>query len=163
MGEKAAGLMRFNDVDANSNLLFISTGTGIAPFVSILREHKNQIFNSKRKVVLIHGARFTYELGFKGELEELEKTVSGFKYCPVVSRYKQELGVEWNGYTGHAQSLVENGTIEKFFGTEITNKNTNVFLCGNPSMVDDCVNIFTNKGFIKNTIKEKGNLFFDKH
>ena len=163
MGEKPAGLMNFDGVEEDSNILFISTGTGIAPFVSMLREHKEKIFNGKRQVALIHGARHTYELGFKGELEELEKKTPYFRYYPVVSRADQEIGMEWNGYKGHAQDLIKNGTVEKNFGVKITPEDFHVFLCGNPKMVDETVEIFTEKGFKRNTVKEKGNLYFDKH
>ncbi len=163
MGEKAAGLMNFNDVEDDANLLFISTGTGIAPFVSMIREHKQEILNGKRQVALIHGARYTYELGFKGELEELAKKSPYFHYYPIVSRSEQEVGVEWTGHKGHAQSLISNGVIEKDFGTKITPDNFKVFLCGNPRMVDETVEMFTEKGFTRNTLKEKGNLYFDKH
>ena len=163
MGEKPAGLMNFNGVEEDSNILFISTGTGIAPFVSMLREHKDEIFNGKRQVALIHGARHTYELGFKGELEELEKKNPYFRYYPVVSRADQEIGMAWTGYTGHAQDLIKNGTVEKHLGVKIKPEDFHVFLCGNPRMVDETVELFTEKGFTRNTIKEKGNLYFDKH
>ncbi len=163
MGEKPAGLMNFDGVSDTDNLIFISTGTGIAPFVSIIREHKDEILNGKRQVALIHGARHTYELGFKGELEELEKKSPYFHYFPIVSRSEQELGVEWNGYKGHAQSLITNGVVEKKLGVSISPENFHVFLCGNPKMVDETVTIFMDKGFKRNTIKEKGNLYFDKH
>ncbi len=163
MGEKPAGLMNFNGVEEDANLLFISTGTGIAPFVSMIREHKDEILNGKRQVALIHGARHTYELGFKGELEELQKKSPYFHYYPIVSRADQEVGMEWNGYKGHAQNLITNGTVEKDFGVKIKPEDFHVFLCGNPKMVDECVEIFTNKGFTRHTLKEKGNLYFDKH
>lgn len=163
LGEKAAGLINFDTTDKTSNLLFISTGTGIAPFISILRGYKNDIFNNKRQVALIHGARFTYELGFKGELEDLEKTYNNFKYYPIISRSEDETGVLWNGLKGHAQLVIKDGLISKQFNAELLPDNTKVFLCGNPNMVDECVALFTEKGFIKNTFKVKGNLFFDKH
>ena len=163
MGEKAAGLMNFDGVEETSDLLFISTGTGIAPFVSIIRDHKDEILNGKRQVALIHGARHTYELGFKGELEELQKLSPYFHYYPIVSRSEQEVGQQWTGYKGHAQSLITNGTIEKDFGKSITPNNFHVFLCGNPRMVDETVDIFLQKGFTRHTLKEKGNLYFDKH
>ena len=163
MGEKPAGLMNFDAVEDDSNILFVSTGTGIAPFISMLREHKDKIFNGKRQVALIHGARHTYELAFKGELEELAKKTPYFRYYPVVSRSEQETGMVWNGYKGHAQDLIKNGVIEKDFGVKIKPEDFHVFLCGNPKMVDESVEVFTSKGFTRHTVKEKGNLYFDKH
>ena len=53
--------------------------------------------------------------------------------------------------------------IEKDFGKKITPEGFHVFLCGNPRMVDETVEIFLQKGFTRHTLKEKGNLYFDKH
>ncbi len=163
MSEKPAGLMNFDNVEEDKNVLFVSTGTGIAPFVSMLRQHKDEIFNGKRQVALIHGARHTYELGFKGELQELAKKTPYFHYFPIVSRSEQEVGVEWTGYKGHAQSLIINGTVENQLHEKITSDTFHVFLCGNQRMIDETVVIFEEKGFKRNTVKEKGNLYFDKH
>lgn len=163
MSPKAAGVMNFDNVKEDADLLFISTGTGIAPFVSIIREHREEILNGKRQIALVHGARHTYELGFKGELEELAKSCPYFHYYPIVSRSEQEIGRIWEGYKGHAQSLVTGGVIEKDFGKKITSNGFHTFLCGNARMVEETVEIFVEKGFKRNTPNEKGNLYFDKH
>lgn len=165
MGERAAGTMDFKNINEKDNIIFLSTGTGIAPFISILRNHKDEILNGKRKVAFAQGVRYTYELAFEYELlglEEDEENNKFFKYFPVVSRAEEE-GIEWTGTKGHIQTLIHDGIIEKFFKTKIDPKNTKIFLCGTPKMVDECVNLFTDMGFTKNTIKEPGNLFFDKH
>ena len=162
MSERAAGIMEFKNINDTDNIIFLSTGTGIAPFISILRNNKNEILNGKRKVVFAQGVRHSSELAFEYELLGLEESNKFFKYFPVVSRAEEE-GIEWTGTKGHIQTLVTDGSIEKFFEMPIDPKNTNVFLCGTPKMVDECVNLFTDMGFTKHTLKEQGNLFFDKH
>lgn len=162
MSEKSAGIMEFKNINETDNIIFLSTGTGIAPFVSILRNHKNEILNDKRKVVFAQGVRHPSELAFEYELLGLEESNKFFKYFPVVSRAEEE-GIDWTGTKGHVQTLINDGIIENFFEEKINPNNTNVFLCGTPKMVDDCVNIFTNMEFTRHTLKEKGNLFFDKH
>jgi ferredoxin--NADP+ reductase len=163
MGEKAAGLMLFENVDEDADILFIATGTGIAPFVSILRTHKDEVFNGRRQVALAHGVRHTYELGFKGELEDMQREFPSFHYYPVVSRSESESGPTWNGRKGHVQSLILDGSIEKDMGRKIIPGHFHAFLCGTPKMVDETVPIFLERGFSKHTPNAKGNLHFDKH
>ncbi len=162
MGEKAAGLMEFKNINQTDNIIFLSTGTGIAPFISILRNHKDEILNNQRKVVFAQGVRHPSELAFEYELLDIEENSKFFKYFPVVSRAEEE-GVNWTGTKGHIQTLVTNGSIESFFETKIDPKNTKIFLCGTPKMVDESVALFTDMGFTKHTMKQQGNLFFDKH
>lgn len=160
MGEKPAGIMTF-DGAGTKDVLFISTGTGIAPFVSILREHRAELLDAKRGVGLIHGARHSFELGFKPELEELASSTPYFRYYPVVSRADDY--EEWKGARGHAQDLLATGMIERDFGRPLTPDNFEIFLCGNPRMVDELVERFTAMGFVRNTPARRGNLYFDKH
>ncbi|MCL2439686.1 MAG: ferredoxin--NADP reductase [Alphaproteobacteria bacterium] len=163
MGEKVAGFMNLDRLPDDHNVLFICTGTGIAPFVSMMREYKEKLLNGKRKVGFLHGSRQTYELGYRDYLEALAVANPDFKYFPIVSRAKNEPAGAWSGYEGHAQSLIVNGEVDKVLGIEIKPADASIFLCGNPRMVDDTVAILTEKGFTPNTMQSPGNLYFDKH
>jgi ferredoxin--NADP+ reductase len=163
MGEKAAGLVDFSGVEDTSDVLFVAAGTGIAPFISMLRGNRAGILNGMRRVSLVHGARHTYELGFKAELEDIQRQSPYFRYYPVVSRSHEETGAEWKGHKGHVQSLISGGVLERDFGKKITPEGFHVFLCGHARMVDECAGLFAGMGFVKNTPQSKGNLHFDKH
>lgn len=163
MSEKAAGLMLYENVGEDADIIMGATGTGIAPFVSILRAHRAEIFNGRRQVALAHGVRHTYELGFKGELEDMRREFPDFHYYPVVSRSELEAGAAWEGRKGHVQSLILDGTIEKDMGRRIEPGRFHVFLCGSARMVDECVPMFLERGFSKHSANQAGNLHFDKH
>ncbi|MDR1009478.1 MAG: ferredoxin--NADP reductase [Rickettsiales bacterium] len=163
MGEKVAGLMSLDGLPDDRDVLFVCTGTGIAPFISMLREHGGTLLNGKRQVALVQGSRHTYELGFSGELTELMKSNPNFHYFQVVSRAESETGTNWTGRTGHVQTLLKDGTIEKTLGRGFDPASLSVFLCGNPKMVDEVVDIFKDKGFTPKTPTSDGNLYFDKH
>lgn len=159
MSPKAAGLTSFEGIPDTSNVLFISSGTGIAPYISIIRTYKNELFNNKRKVALFHGVRHASDLAFRSEFEGLMKQHKNFAYFPVLSQENEN----WNGLTGHIQDVMEE-ELTKFLGETPFNKDKNyIFICGNPSMVTSVSTKFMEHGFKQTTVKESGNLRFDKH
>ena len=159
MSPKPAGLTSFEGIPDTSNVLFISSGTGIAPYISIIRTHKNEMFNGKRKIALFHGVRRESDLAFRSDFEQFMKEYDGFAYFPVLSKDD----ANWHGLTGHVQDVME-AQLTKFLGESPFNKDKNyVFICGNPNMVASVSTAFLEHGFKQNTIKEPGNLRFDKH
>jgi ferredoxin--NADP+ reductase len=162
MGPKASGIMGFENVSDDSDVLFISTGTGIAPFSSIIHEHMDTLLNGRRQVGLVHGSRHVHELGFKPEMEEIAAASPYFHYLPVVSRSDGD-PMAWSGYKGHVQDLISDGTIEKVFGKKVTARDFTAFVCGNPRMVDETVEMLSAMGFVRATASEPGNLYYDKH
>lgn len=61
LGSKITGMFTIDEVPAERNLLFIATGTGLAPYVSMIRTHL--LANPERKLCILHGARHSWELG----------------------------------------------------------------------------------------------------
>ena len=159
MSPKPAGLTSFEGIPENANVLFISSGTGIAPYISIIRTYKNEMFNGKRKIALFHGVRRESDLAFRSDFEKFMREYSGFAYFPVLSKEDDN----WHGLAGHVQDVMEE-QLTKFLGESPFNKDKNyVFICGNPNMVTSVSTAFLEHGFKQNTIKEPGNLRFDKH
>ncbi len=86
------------DEDLNRHICFICTGTGIAPFRSMIFD----IFNKKRifqQITLIFGVRTQKDILYRKEFEELEKSENNFKFIPVLSREK------WEGKTGYVHDV----------------------------------------------------------
>ncbi len=159
MAPKAAGVMGFEDVPDDVNVLFLSTGTGIAPFTSIIRTFKDQLLNGKRKVALFHGARYETDLAYFDEFQGMEKEFEDFGYFPVVSRADEQ----WHGLTGHVQVIMEKELDRFLHHSPFDPEKTYAFICGNPKMVEETAKMFLDKGFKHHNIKEHGNLRFDKH
>ncbi len=102
--------------------LFLVTGTGIAPVLSILRTLKTQENFHKRKITLFWGARSQSDLYFRPELENLQNTYPNFKFIPVISREP-----DWKGATGHVQQVAA-----EMYGDM---RDLDVYLCGSTPMV----------------------------
>ncbi len=159
MGERAKGIFTIGEVTKDQNLLMVATGTGIAPYISMLRSHVPD--SPAQRVAVLHGASYSWDLGYRNELEELTSRNDGFSYVPVISRPKESF--DWKGMAGRLPALLENPGLAKACGFEIAPETTHAFLCGNPGMIEDAAEILTKKGFKADKHKEPGNLHMEKY
>lgn len=122
---KITGTFVASHLPANENLILVSTGTGLAPYMAMVRTPST--WTEGRSITIIHGVRYSKDLAYAEELRALEKQRSNFRYIPIVSRADPE----WSGARGHIQSLFDSETLTA------DPQRDNVFLCGNPAMVND--------------------------
>jgi ferredoxin-NADP reductase len=117
--------------------VLIATGTGIAPFRSILNGHLN---DPTRNLTLIFGVRQERDFLYHEELQELAKRFSNFRFLPTLSRAEEG----WSGRTGYVQEH-----LPEVIGDR---RDVDVFLCGMKAMVDDVRNILKDMGFDRKQI-----------
>ena len=133
LGSNAKGHFTMDEVPTDFHVVLIGTGTGLAPYISMIREHHR--CNLGRGFIVIHGARHVGELGYRDELELLDRDCSTLSYIPTVSRPDPQ--DNWSGHVGRVQSVFADGTIEAALGEPLSPTNTHVFISGNPEMVED--------------------------
>jgi ferredoxin/flavodoxin---NADP+ reductase len=162
LSPKASGTFTFDNskVTEGANLVLISTGSGLAPFVSMLRTHLK--FPPQRRVALIHGVRHSWDLGYRPIFMSMEQLRTNFTYLPVVSRPDQE-PVPWKGATGHVQDAWKSGAIERTWGMRPRPDNTHVFMCGSPKMSESMIELLMQDGFKEDTKKESGRIHVEKY
>ncbi|MBU1320446.1 MAG: ferredoxin--NADP reductase [candidate division Zixibacteria bacterium] len=159
MSKNFSGLFTLLRVPEESNLIFLATGTGLSPCLSMIRSETGTA--SKRRIALIHSARRSSELGFSSELAELEKRRYNFTYIKSISRPHEE-AEPWKGNTGYVQDLWSKSLIEKAWGFPPTPDNTHVFVSGNPAMCDSMTDILLAEGYKEQTFKEPGELHLER-
>lgn len=150
-------------------LILVASGTGLAPFVSYILYLK-QTMNAK-KIVLIHGASYPEELGYKELFENLVSQNNGlcnFTYIPTISRPNDSLSKNWKGNTGRVDSLLSgigshNSQIEKILGIEISPQNSFFYLCGHDKMIDDVSEMLLPLDFVDIRHKHKDGSFDFKY
>ncbi|MBW1817973.1 MAG: 2Fe-2S iron-sulfur cluster binding domain-containing protein [Deltaproteobacteria bacterium] len=130
--------------DGDRGILLIATGSGLAPVKSILHQVEEE--RIERKTTLFFGAKTPNDLYYFDRLREFEKTVTGFKLMPVLSRTTE--ADEWEGEKGRVTDL-----IKKYIPD---NAGVDVYICGSPVMVQSCVEVLTAKGVPEERI------FFDE-
>jgi ferredoxin--NADP+ reductase len=117
-----------------------------------------QNIRSKRKVVLLHGAKYAQELGYRGLLEKIASDNPDFKYLPTVSRPEHPLSKGWRGNTGRVETLL-GPKLEKLVGEKITPANSFFHICGYQGTIDSVVSILSPLGFVTNRNKRKDGSF----
>jgi len=160
LGKKITGMFTLDDVPEGNNLVLIGTGTGLAPYMSMLR-NKLECHIELHTVVLL-GARHSWDLGYRGELIAMQRYCPTFHYFPVISRPNEEI-VKWSGQSGYVQDLWDRGLVEASMGSKPTPENTHVLLCGNPAMIEGMIENLKVEGFAEGTRKEPGQIHAEKY
>ncbi|HIJ83000.1 MAG: oxidoreductase FAD/NAD(P)-binding domain protein [Magnetococcales bacterium] len=161
LGTKAVGVFTLDRVPPGKNLLLVGTGTGLAPYMSMVRTLALGQGCPARPMAVLHGARYSWDLGYRAELESLDRACEGFSYVPVVSNPRNDLS--WNGLTGRLDNFLELPGIERRVGFTLNPDSCHVFLCGNPGMVENATSILRGRGFDPGSHKEPGNLHVEKY
>lgn len=156
---KITGMFTLNDVPADKHLVFIGTGTGLAPYMSMLR---SGLGCGGRRLAILLGARHSWDLGYQNDVLAWQRECPMLTYLPIVSRPNEE-STPWPGFTGHVQKLWLEGHLDEAWGFHPTPDNSRVFLCGNPTMVDDMVRILGAEGFSEQTRRAPGSIIVERY
>ena len=148
---KVTGTFTLDGVAENRNLVLVSTGTGLAPFMSMVRTPGT--WNPARRITIVHGVRYPSDFAYADELASYSEGGRNFSYLPIASRASEEFA----GRKGRIQKLFESGEIAPDPATD------SVFLCGNPAMIEDMEKHLTNARFVVHSKKTPGNLHIEKY
>jgi ferredoxin--NADP+ reductase len=159
VGPKAKGLFTISAAPADANILMVATGTGLAPYISMLRT--NVLENKRRKIAVLQGASYSWDLGYRGELEGLALTQANFAYVPVISRPAAD--PSWQGRTGRLPAWLANPDLVEACGFPLDAPRPHIFLCGNPGMIDEAERVLTAQGHVVNERGNSGNIHREKY
>lgn len=110
--------------------IFISSGTGNAPFVAMMRQLL--IDGAPRRVVFLNGVSYEDELGYRDILRDWERDGTyPVRYIPTVSRPNDPRNREWTGRTGRVESILGPALDE----LGLTPADSIAYICGNPDMI----------------------------
>lgn len=160
LGPKITGHFTLDDAPQDKHTVFIATGTGIAPYISMVRTYYQK--DQKRKFAIFHGVRTSEDLAYSQELKNLSKNSDNFFYFPIISRPQLEQS-NWSGATGHVQKLWEDQVLQKAWRTDINRNNTQFYLCGSPGMIEGMVDLLGKSGFNENRKGQPGQIFVERY
>jgi ferredoxin--NADP+ reductase len=160
LSKKYSGMFTLDMVEPDSNIILLGTGTGLAPYMSMLRD--DLPCNADRKYVIVHGARHSWDLGYRSELNTIANVCKNFTYIPAITRPDGE-HIPWGGESGYIQQLWENKVIHTKADLDPTPENTHIFLCGNPSMIDTMVDTLALEGFAEHSKKSPGQVHLERY
>ena len=158
LDETLRGHFTLEPVPADKDVVLVATGTGLAPYISMLRHYAGR--DRWHRAVLVHGARRVDELGYRTELLERAAGDRSFTYIPTVTREPADSG--WTGLRGRVQGVFEGDAYERLVRAPLDPARCHVFLCGNPAMIDGMEGVLQKLGFQRHTKKQPGSLHFER-
>lgn len=159
LGPKITGTFTLDRIPEDSHLVLVATGTGLAPYMSMLR---TRVPEETRRVSVLLGARHSWDLGYRRELAEIVERASNVSFDPTISRPVEERE-PWAGRVGYVQDLWKAGVVAERWGFAPAPDNTHVLLCGNPAMIEDMQEVLEAEGFKLHKKRDPGNIHFEKY
>jgi ferredoxin--NADP+ reductase len=150
VADNPAGWLILSEVPPAEDLWLVATGTGIAPFLSILRTEAP--WQRYRRVILVHGTRHASELVYRDLILELQSRRKEFKYISFTSR-----GAHPGSLEGRIPAAVTDGRLEAAAVT-IAPERSQFMLCGNPDMLKDMQAALVARGLKKHRRRSPGQI-----
>ena len=134
--KQAFGFLTLDRFPDGRDLWLLATGTGLAPFLSILQGF--EAWERFERIILVYSVREARELAYQSLIAELpqreylEGLGHKLTYLPVVTR-EQVPGA----LNGRITQLIESGELERAADLKLTPEHSRIMLCGNPQMIED--------------------------
>ena len=162
ISRKPTGSLVLDNLKPGKRLYLLSTGTGLAPFMSVVRDP--EFYDAFENIILTHGVRVVSELGYHDYLtNELpnneffgEQVRQQLIYYPTVTR-------ETFRNQGRLTDLIESGSLFRDIGMPELNPNQDrVMICGSPAMLKDLVALLQARGFVEGTSNQPGDYVIER-
>ncbi|CAN6484274.1 unnamed protein product [Victoria cruziana] len=162
IGRKPTGTLLTDYLNPGKNLWMLATGTGLAPFLSLIRDPAT--YEKFEKVILVHGCRQVNELAYQDlitkELHEHEflgeLASQQLLYYPTVTR-------EPFRNQGRITTLLDQGKIEADLGLpKLDPANDRVMICGSPGMLKDLKEMLETRGFAEGNTQRPGDFVIER-
>lgn len=144
------------------DLWLLATGTGLAPFLSMLQDLKT--WEDYEHIILAYSARSTEELAYIDKIESLQEDFGSLVdnpakliFIPIVTREAVE-----GALTERLPKLLLDGTLQERAGIALDVDSTHVMLCGNPDMVEDTKETLKSLGLVMNR-RGEGNIAVENY
>lgn len=162
VGKKPTGTLLIDYLLPAKRLYLLATGTGLAPFLSVIRDPET--YEKFEHVVLVHGVREVKELAYRELLErELkqdeflgEMVQQQFLYYPTVTR-------EAFVHQGRIPHVIDNGQLAKDLGLpDLNPAEDRVMICGSPEMLRDLKALCEKRGFAEGSTTRPGQFVIER-
>jgi len=162
VGRKPVGTLLLDNLLPGKTLYLLSTGTGLAPFLGVIKDP--EVYERFERVVLVHGCRYVAELAYQDLItDELPNNEffgdlvrDKLVYYPTVTRDEFR-------NTGRITDLIQSGKLFSDLGlASFEAEHDRVMLCGSPGMLKDTQKILEDKGFEEGSSSSPGHFVIEK-
>jgi ferredoxin/flavodoxin---NADP+ reductase len=162
VGSRAVGTLTIANLRAGANLWLLATGTGLAPFLSIVRDPET--YERFERVILVHGVRFVGDLSYSDHLKDELPTHDllgdlirdRLTYVPTVTRdsYHQ---------TGRITDLIRDGRLFTYANAQhFSPERDRVMICGSNEMLKETKSMLEERGFMEGDSHNAGDFLYEK-
>ena len=151
------GFFTLDYVPPCRDLWLVATGTGLGPFIAMLRAP--QIWQRAERIVVAHGARRADHLSYAEELDALTRTHPGrFTRVPIVSG-----DAHGSALHGRVTTAFADGTLEARAGVALDPERSHLMLCGNPDMILELTAALGTRNLRKHRVRTPGHITAEKY
>ncbi len=160
--KQAYGFLTVDRFALDGDLWMLASGTGVAPFLSILRDPS--VWERFDSLVLAYSVREARDLVYRDEIEALPHDPlfaphgDKLRFVPVVTREKVAGALD-----RRLTALCADDALESAVGVPFDAARSRVLICGNPQMLDDLREVLTKRGLKPDRSREPGNLAFENY
>ncbi len=152
ISSQGVGFFVLSEVPDSEYLWLLSTGTGLGPYLSILRTAAPWL--RYQKIALVHAVRYERELTYTNVVDDLSDQYGDqFVYVPFVSREPCAHALE-----GRIPAAIEDGRLAERAQMDFTPERAQIMLCGNPEMVQDTSALLREMGLARNRRSAPGQI-----
>jgi|SRR2546426_4290579 len=155
--DRANGFFCVSELPDAASLWCLSTGTGIGPFLSLLRT--SEPWERFDRIVLVHAVRYASDLSYSDVIAAITTVHTGrFTFVPIVSRQLHP-----GALSGRIPDAIRDGRLEAWSGVPLTAENAHGMLCGNPDMVRDTQAVLEGRGMRRHRRREPGHFTLETY
>ncbi|SRR6266581_46191 len=139
------------------DLWMLASGTGVGPYVAILRAEP--VWRQYENLVVVHSVREAGELAYRDELLALAgRGPARLRYLPIVTREAVD-----GALSERVTTLIEDGRLAAAAGLPLDTERSRLMICGNPAMAADLRRLLTERGFRVSRRADPGHLAFENY
>ena len=159
---QAFGYLTLDRFVDGRDLWLLSTGTGVAPFLSILQDF--EVWEKFERIILVYSVREARELAYQqliaglAQRDYLAEHGHKLRFIPTVTREAHP-----GALSGRITTLIENGELEHAAGVPLSAEHSRVMLCGNPQMIDDTRKVLKQRDMHLNTSRRPGQIAVENY
>ncbi len=152
---KPQGFFTLRYVPQAKHLWLIATGTGLGPFIAMLRS--GELWSRFERVIVVHGVRDASQQAYQNELAELSQQHK----VALVTCASRVTGPDL--VAGRVTRALSDGSLEASAGAGIRPEDSHVMLCGNPAMIGEMTDLLKARGLAKHRVRKPGHITTEKY
>ncbi|MFV1981965.1 MAG: ferredoxin--NADP reductase [Thiohalomonadales bacterium] len=157
VSDRTSGLLTLDEVPDVPHLWLLATGTGIGPFLSILKTPEPWL--RFKKILLGFSVKTLEKLAYRSDFEALQlQYPDQFHFVPFITREKIPVTIN-----SRITTSLENGELEKRVNLKLSPDSNHIMLCGNSKMITDVSTLLEQRGLSRHTRREPGQIAIEKY